>query len=215
MSDNAPEAAPPDWSELAPFLEHLPRDVHLALWGDPEGSGVEAEAARLASGLCATFARLTWSQRPRRPNYDFYPVIGVMGGQEDSEEDLGLRLIGLPAGVQLTALLGAIQAVAFSGQHVEARARIQLSRMPASAIVEVITDAQDEAGASLATAAFGLAVCSPRLSVFQIMADQFPVVRHKYNVLELPHTVINGRVHIAGPADDRAILKHLAAALRD
>jgi hypothetical protein len=152
-------------------------------------------------------------QRPRQPGYDFWPVIGVMGYDGEAERDFGVRLIGLPSGNQLTALLGAIQAVSFKGQHVSPKARIGLSRLDTRVDVEVITGGADDVGPEMATQCFGLAVCSTQLRAFLIMADQFPVVVQKYMVHQLPHTVLNGRVHIEGVVDTDVLMRHIATAI--
>jgi alkyl hydroperoxide reductase subunit AhpF len=201
-----------DWELLTPYLENLPKPVKLVVWADPEAQWREAEAVRLARMLSERYDALHMENRPRRPGYDFWPVIGVMGYDGDEERDVGVRVIGLPSGAQLTALLGAIQAVSFQGQHVSPKARIQLSRLSRPVDIEVITGGADESGPEMATQSFGLAVCSPQLRAFLIMADQFPVVVQKYMVHQLPHTVLNGRVHIEGVVDTDVLMRRIAAA---
>jgi len=41
----------------------------------------------------------------------------------------------------------------------------------------------------------------------------FPDIATRYSVRNLPHTVINGRVHVEGLLDESAILKQIARAL--
>jgi hypothetical protein len=43
-----------------------------------------------------------------------------------------------------------------------------------------------------------------------IMAEQFPVIIERYSVNYLPHTVINGRVHMEGVMAEKEILEHIA-----
>lgn len=203
-----------EWSDLVPFLEQIPRAVRLVVWGDEVGGRWEREAIRVAWALSQRFARLSFELRPRRPDYGFYPVWGVMGLEGEEELDFGVRIIGLPAGFQMTTLLGAIQAVTFRGQQVEPKTRIQLSRMPAPAEIEIITDSADEAGPQMATMCFALAVCSPLIRAYAIMADCFPVALQQFNVHYLPHTVINGRVHMEGVLDEAQFLRHLAMAVK-
>lgn len=204
------------WGTLDGFIRNLPRPVKLAVWGRAESSIGEREALRLAEQLAERYNIITWEQRPRTPNYPYYPVIGVMGEVDGEEVDDRVRLIGLPAGYQVNALVGAIQAVSFRASNLEGRTRIQLSRLPADARVdlEVLTSAETETGPLAATLAAGLAVASPQVRAFLVAADVFPEAAVRYSARSLPHTVINGRVHFEGVMDEEEALKQIAKAVR-
>jgi alkyl hydroperoxide reductase subunit AhpF len=205
------------WSQLIGFLEKLPRPVKLVVWADEDGGRFEKEALHLARSLAARFDALEFEHRDRVPNHYHYPVIGFMGlEEEEAEVDFRVRMIGLPAGYQINSLVGAIQAVSFRASNLEGITRIKLSKLPAEMRVdlEVFTAAENEAGALVATLAAGLAVASPQVRAFVVMADVFPDVAMRYSVRNLPHTVINGRVHAEGALDEVGILRQIAIAVR-
>lgn len=204
------------WSQLVGFLEKLPRPIKVVVWAAEDGGRFEREAIHLAQSLARRFAVIHFERRERVPEHYHYPVFGLMGLEEEEEIDYRLRLIGLPAGYQINSLVGALQAVAFRASNLEGRTRIQLSRLPEGAGIdlEVLTSAEDEAGALVATLAAGLAVASARVRTFIIMADVFPDVAVRYSVHNLPHTVINGRVHVEGVVDEEGMLKQIARAVR-
>jgi hypothetical protein len=168
---------------------------------------------------------------PRRANYPYYPVIGVMGGAGDtagspSEKspgvesvDYGVRLIGLPAGYQITSLIAAIQVVSFQAQSLEPLTRIKLRQLEQKSggeiLIEILTTAGDEGGALVAKHAFGLAVASPRARALLIMADAFPEAAVRYSSRHFPHTVINGRFHVSGVVDEVALLAHIQRSLHN
>jgi alkyl hydroperoxide reductase subunit AhpF len=203
------------WGTLDGYISKLPEPVKLVVWGEEEASLGEREAIRLGTKLAERYEIVSFEQRMRRENYHYYPVIGVMRLDGTDEVDAGVRLIGLPAGYQINALVGAIQAVSFQGSQLEARTRIQLSRLPAGAEVdiEVFTTAENEEGPLVATLAAGLAAASPQVRAFLIAADVFPQAAVRYSVQSLPHTVIDGRVHVQGVLDEEAMLKQLGRAL--
>jgi len=204
------------WGTLDGYIRNLPRPVKLVVWGKAEGSIGEREALRLAAQVAERYEIITWEQRPRAPNYPYYPIIGIMGEVDGEEVDDRVRLIGLPAGYQVNALVGAIQAVSFRASNLEGRTRIQLSRLPDDARVdlEVLTSAETETGPLAATLAAGLAVASPQVRAFLIAADVFPQAAVRYSARSLPHTVINGRVHFEGVMDEEEALKQIAKAAR-
>jgi len=220
MSDITPPPGVPfddeTWRQLPGFLDNLPESVCLHVWADEQGEPAEREATRLAQALSERSPRLSYRLFPRRQNYPYYPVIGVMGGTTVESRDDGLRIIGLPLGYQMTSLIAAIQAVAFRGQQfdgdirvgrqaAQANPRRRLQRLPA---------AEDEWGGVAAKTVFGMAAASPRVRAFLIMTDLFPEAAQRYSVTALPHVVVNRRVHFSGPPDEAELLRHIGLALK-
>jgi hypothetical protein len=206
------------WDQLPDFLGNLPAPVCLHVWGDAAGSAAEAEAARLAALLAERFPQhVSFRSLPRRENYPYYPVIGVMAGTADAAEDFGLRIIGLPIGFQMTSLVAAIQAVAFRGQTLEPLTRLKLRRLLAAAegdvAIEVLTSAADEAGAISAKATFGAAAAEARIKTFLIVTDFFPQAAQHYSATHLPHVVINRRVHFDGVLEEEELPRQIGLAL--
>jgi alkyl hydroperoxide reductase subunit AhpF len=201
------------WALLPDYFEKLPNTVNIHVWGDPDAGHGEQEAQRLVETLAGRFSQINAFFFPRRANYPYYPVIGVLG-RDDNEEplDYGVRLIGLPSGYQMTSLISAIQAVSFQGASLEVKTRVQLQALDQEIRLELLTSAEDEGGVVMAKTAFGLAVASPHIRSFLIMTDVFPVAAVRYSATYLPHLVINGRVHIDGVAEEEELLKQIAKA---
>lgn len=205
------------WGTLDGFLRHLPRAVRLVVWGDAERSVEEREAVRLGEKLAERYDVIHFERRDRLPAYGYYPVLAVMlEGEEGEPVDDGVRFIGLPAGYQINSLVGAIQAVSFRASNLEARTRIQLSRLPpeAQADLEVFSSAADEEGPLVATLAAGLAVASANVRAFIIAADVFPEAAIRYSVRSLPHTVVDGRVHFQGVTDEDGMVRQIVRAVQ-
>ncbi len=206
------------WRQLPEFLDNLPEPVCLHVWGNPGSSAAEAEAARLAALLAERFPqRLSYRLLPRRENYPYYPVIGVMGGTAAESTDYGLRLIGLPIGFQMTSLIAAIQAIAFRGQTLEPLTRLKLRRLLSAAgedvAIELLTSAADEAGAIVARVAFGAAAAEARIKTYLIVTDFFPEAAQSNSAAYLPHVVINRRVHFNGVLEEEELLRQIGLAL--
>jgi alkyl hydroperoxide reductase subunit AhpF len=205
------------WGTLDGFLRHLPRTVRLVVWGEAQRSVEEREAVRLGEKLAERYDIIHFERRDRLPSYGYYPVLAVMLEGEDGEVvDDGVRFIGLPAGYQVNSLVGAIQAVSFRASNLEARTRIQLSRLPeaSQADLEVFSSAADEEGPLVATLAAGLAVASPNIRAFIIAADVFPEAAIRYSVRSLPHTVVDGRVHFHGVTGEDGMVRQIVRAVQ-
>ena len=201
------------WALLPDYFAALPNPVRLHIWADPQASLGEREAVRLGQALSERFDKIEMAVFPRRMNYAYYPVIGVFGIENEDAVDYGVRLIGLPAGFQMTSLIAAIQAVAFQGVTLEPATRIKMRQLAVDVRLELLTAGADEAGTLLAKIAFGLAVASPFVRTFLIMADVFPEVSTRYSVKELPHLVINGSFHSEAQLDEQGFLRQIARAV--
>jgi len=151
---------------------------------------------------------------PRRINYPYYPVLGVMGEEGETEIDYGVRIIGLPGGFQMTSLITAIQAVSFQAMTLEPITRIKLRQLQKNISIELMTSAENEGGPLMAKIIFGLAVASPHIRSYLIMSDRFPEANLRYSVKQIPHVVINGRVHLEGIVGEEVILQHLSLAVK-
>ncbi|MBP6016848.1 MAG: hypothetical protein KA586_09020 [Candidatus Promineofilum sp.] len=207
------------WRQMPDFLGNLPEPVCLHIWGDETASAAEREAARLGALLAEHFPeKLSYRLLPRRINYAYYPVIGIMAGTAEDSTDPGLRIIGLPIGFQMTSLIAAIQAVSFRGRTLEPLSRLKLYRLMANAAedvaLEVLTSAEDEAGAVVAKAAFGAAASTDRIRTYLIVTDYFPEAAQRYSAAYLPHTVINKRVHFNGTLEEDELVRQIERAMQ-
>jgi alkyl hydroperoxide reductase subunit AhpF len=201
------------WALLPNYFAQLPEPVRLHVWADPQASLGEREAVRLAIALEEGFAGISTAVFPRRINYPYYPVIGVFGLEDGEPVDYGVRIIGLPAGLQMTSLIAAIQAVAFRGVTLEVGTRIRLKGLQQEARLELLSTADDEGGTVMAKTVFGLAVANVHIRAFLIMADVFPEVSTRYSTREFPHLIINGKVHAGGILSEEDVLRQIATAV--
>jgi alkyl hydroperoxide reductase subunit AhpF len=213
MSDEQQIFDDETWTQLPSFIEHLPEPLYLIVWGDENASQREKEAARLCRTLADRFNVVQFQMLPQRINYAYWPVIGVMRGTKEEYEDVGVRIVGLPAGYQMTSFITAMQAVSFQGSTMEAKTRIQLHNLAEEVRLELITAVDDEAGALMAQPIFNMAAVNSHIRSTLIMGDNFPQAIWKNSVYSLPHLVINGRVHVEGVVDEETIVQHIAKAV--
>ena len=158
--------------------------------------------------------KISYRVFPRRVNYNFYPVIGVMGVEGDEPIDYGVRIIGLPLGYQMTSFIAALQVVSFRGQTLEPKTRIRLKGLKTAVNIQTFTDADNETGAVVAKHAFGMAVANEHVRSFLIMADLFPEATIRYSINYVPHTIINDRVLLEGVREEEEVLKQIGLAVK-
>ncbi len=203
------------WKHLPGILDHLPNPIRLHLWCDQNGTKDEIEAINLVSLLSENFKAVDHQLFPRRVNFSFYPVFGVMGLDGQRSVDYGIRILGLPIGYQMTSLITAIQSVAFQGMTSEALSRIRLAKLEKDIAIELITDGEDEMGPVTAQFIFNFAVISPFVKSYLIMGNSFQEAYIRYSIRSLPHVVINERYHIEGAATEADLLDAIAKFLKN
>jgi alkyl hydroperoxide reductase subunit AhpF len=203
------------WDQLPAIFDHLPNPIRLHLWCDENGTKDEIEAHRLATLLSENFKTIDYEIYPRRDNYNFYPVFGVMGLEGQRPVDYGIRIIGLPVGYQMTSLITAIQSASFQGMTSEAMSRIQLAQLNEPISLELITNADDEIGPLTAQIIFNFAVISPFVKSYLIMGDAFQEAYTRYSINYLPHLVINERYHSEGSINEAELLHEIARLLKN
>lgn len=206
------------WGILAGYLDKLPERVRIVVWGSEKNSCTEESAVELGYVLAERFPKtIEFKHRPRKPNYAFYPVLGVMGIDERGKDiDYGIRFVGLPGWYQINTLVGAIQAVAFHGSTLPVKTRIQLSRIPAEEEItlQVFTSPEDEGGVLMGTLSANLAVLSPNIKTWIGMINDFPQLSIRFSVQDLPHTVINRNYHLQGVYDEDQMMTHLGKVIQ-
>ncbi len=200
---------------LEPFLGHLTEPVRLVAWASEGEGALDGHAINLCRVLANQFPILEFDHRPRQGSHPYHPIIGVMGLDETGEEiDYRIRFIGLPSNVQINGLVGAIQAVSFRAQTLEALTRIQLSRLQDEVILELFTTPDDEPGVLMATLIANLAVANEHIRANVVLVNYFPDLIPKYSIYHFPHTVINNRHHLEGSFDEEGLLKRIARVVR-
>ena len=203
------------WEQMPDFLGQIPEPVRIHIWGDENMSSTEREAVRLSRLFSQKFPdKISYKLFPRRVNYNFYPVIGIMGLAGDEPIDYGVRIIGLPLGYQMTSLIAALQVVSFRGQTLEPKTRIRLKGLKTAVNIQIFTDADNETGAVVAKHAFGMAVANEHVRSFLIMADLFPEATIRYTMNYVPYTVINDRIHLEGVLEEEELLKQIGLAVK-
>lgn len=203
------------WAVLDEFLGKLPEKVRMVVWASELNSCTEGNAVDLGRSLSQRFDAVEFQHRPRKPDYPYYPLIGVMGVDERGKQiDYGIRFMGLPAWAQINSLIGAMQAVSFRGMTTEAATRIQLARLKEDVLIELFTTPEDESSIDLATLAANLAVLSPHVKAYVVMINDFPALIPQYSIYQVPHTIVNHRHHLTGVMGEDKFLKFIGRMLK-
>ena len=200
---------------LAGFLENLPEKVRLVVHASVQNSCTEENTAELCEALAERFDSIEYVNKPRVADFPWHPIIAVNGIDENGKDiDFKIRFFGHPAWYQINSLIAAIQAVSFRGMTLDAKTRIQLSRLKSEVAIETFTSPEDEAGVLMSSLVCNLAATSPHIKAFICMINDFPDLVPQYSVYSIPHTIINKHHHLEGVYNEKKFLKMMAKAVK-
>lgn len=199
---------------LGGFLDNLPKKVRLVVHASVQNSCTEENTVELCEVLAERFGPIEFKNKPRIAEFPWHPIIAVNGIDEKGKDiDYNIRFFGHPAWYQINSLIGAIQAVAFNGMTLDAKTRIQLSRLTKDVALETFTAPEDEAGVVMSTLICNLAVVAPSISAYVCMINDFPALVPQYSIYSIPHTIINKNHHLEGVYKESKFLKAISKSL--
>ena len=118
-----------------------------------------------------------------------------------------IRFYGLPLGYQLPALIDTIKAVSRGSTRLAVNTRKQLRRIRRPVQLQVFATPGNELAAGMSLLACAMAVENPRISADIIEAEEFPDLVRRYNVRQIPLTVINELAALPGMAGEAELLE--------
>jgi len=138
-----------------------------------------------------------------------YHIDKVPGLIIKSQEDLGIRYYGMPAGYEFGSLLEDIIDISngdsvFTPQNLE---KIALIQFPVHLQVFVAPDCPY--CPSVVRNAHKLAMVNRYVQADIIMAREFPELTRKYNVREVPRTMVNEDFHIDGGMPEEVFINQI------
>lgn len=200
---------------LGGFLTNLPKKVRLVVHASVQNSCTEENTAELCQVLAERFEPIEYVNKPRIAEFPWHPVIAVNGIDENGKDiDYQIRFFGHPAWYQINSLVGAIQAVSFNGMTLDAKTRIQLSRLKTDVAVETFTTPENEAGVLMSSLICNMAAVSPHIKAFVCMINDFPDLVPQYSIYSVPHTILNKNHHLEGVYDEKKFLKAIGRAVQ-
>jgi glutaredoxin-like protein len=167
------------------------------------------EIAELSEKVTAEIYNfVTDKERAEELGVDKIPAIAVIG-----TEDYGVRFYGIPAGYEFASLLQAIKLVAAGMPELSRETLDVLADVAEPVHIQVFVTPTCPYCQHSVMLAHQLAVASPMVRADMVEATEFPHLSIKYQVMGVPRTVINEKVHIEGAAPEPMVMEKLQEAL--
>ena len=148
-------------------------------------------------------------ERARAYGVDKAPAVAVLRAGE-TETDYGIRFYGIPSGYEFATLVEDIRMVSAGTAELSAATRKAMSGLKAPLHIQVFVTPTCPYCPRAVLLAHKLALASPLVSADMVDASEFPDLSDRYGVHSVPHTVVNGIVHVEGAVPEEAFVQELA-----
>ena len=167
------------------------------------------EVAALSDQLTAeVYNFVTDKEKAEALGIDKIPAVAVIGA-----EDYGVRFYGIPSGYEFASFLNAINTVAAGEPGLSEKGVEMMAALSEPVHIQVFVTPTCPYCAGSVVLAHQMAIASPMVRADMVEAQEFPQLAIKYQVMGVPRTVINEKVHIEGSAPEPMVLEKLQEAL--
>jgi len=139
---------------------------------------------------------------------DKIPATVVMGG-----EDYGIRYYGIPAGYEFASMLMAVKMISSGKSELSDESRNYLKSLEKEVHLQVFVTPTCPYCPAMVVLAHQMAFESPKVQGDMVEISEFPHLSHKYNVMGVPRTVINGKHSVEGRVPEAMLLSQIKLAL--
>lgn len=149
------------------------------------------------------------ADKAREFKVDRVPALVIM-----SEQDVGIRFYGIPAGFEFTSLIHAIRLVGGAGSQLDADTLAELQKLDRPVHMQVFVTPTCPYCPQAVVIGFEMAYASPMVTVDAVEASEFPHLAVKYQVAGVPRTIINETTVLEGAAPVALVMDKIREALQ-
>lgn len=193
--------------QVEDMLAELPRPIRLTLFVKDQDCMLCSDTEGLLNEVATLSPKvelqiLNMDQEPEwvdKMGIALAPALVIEAQDEQGEwVDYGVRYYGIPSGYEFTSLITSIGLVSQGESQLSSETQELLQNLEDEVKVEVFVTPTCPYCPRAVILAHQLAVASPRVSAAMVEATEFPEQSMQYGISGVPHSVINGRVHVVG-----------------
>jgi glutaredoxin-like protein len=209
-----------DREYLAHEFDQLSHAVKLVLFTSQQGCEYCTEIRQIVTEVAELSPKLSFEeydvqQAPElaaQYKVDKTPALVVMRGGE-SPRDYGIRYYGIPSGYEFSSLVHSILMVGKGESGLSAEVKAWAAALTQPVHIQVFVTPSCPYCPQAVLLAHRFALESDLIRADMVEAIEFPELAEQYQVMGVPRTVINERVHIEGAAPEHILHAKLQEAL--
>ncbi len=129
---------------------------------------------------------------------DKVPAIVVEG-----DKDFGIRFYGVPSGFLISSLIEDVVQISKNDSELSTATKQKLKEVDHSLNLEVFVKPTSPYSPSLVNIAHRMAMESEHISAHLVNIENYPHLAMRFNIQDVPHTVVNGKESVEGALDEQ------------
>ncbi len=152
------------------------------------------------------------AQLAEQYHIDKIPAVAILSGGA-APKDYGIRLYGVPAGYEFSALIEDILMVSQQKSALNAKTLDELKKLTQPVNIQVFVTPTCPYCPRAVVLAHQLAMASDLITASMVEANEFPYLSNKYQVYGVPRTVIEDVIHVEGAVPEAMLIDELMKVL--
>jgi glutaredoxin-like protein len=121
----------------------------------------------------------------------------------EAKKDYGIRFFGIPAGYLVSSLIEDIVQVSKGVSELSEDSKEKLTQINSALNLQVFVSATSPYCPALVNIAHRMAIENDQISAHMIDIKEFPHLAMRYHVSDVPFTVVNNKISVEGPLDEK------------
>jgi len=140
---------------------------------------------------------------------DKIPAIVIEG-----EKDFGIRIFGVPSGYLVSSLIEDVVQISKNESELTEETKQKLNEVDIPLSLEVYVKPTSPYSPSLVNIAHRMALENENISAHLINVSDYPHLAMRFNIEDVPHTVVNGKESVEGALDEKDFTDKVLRAFR-
>lgn len=132
-----------------------------------------------------------------------YQIDKTPGIVVEGEEDFGIRIYGVPSGYLVSSLIEDVVQISKNKSELMDETKQKLSGVATPLTLDVYVNATSPYSPSLVNIAHRMALENNHISAHLINISNYPHLAMRYNIKDVPHTIVNGKDSVEGALDEK------------
>jgi glutaredoxin-like protein len=129
---------------------------------------------------------------------DKVPAIVIEG-----DKDFGIRFYGVPSGYLVSSLIEDVVQISKNDSDLSEETKQKINEVVNPLNLEVFVKPTSPYSATLVNIAHRMAMESEHISAHLVNVENYPHLAMRFNIQDVPHTVVNGKESVEGALDEQ------------
>jgi glutaredoxin-like protein len=149
-----------------------------------------------------------------KPKAEVYQIDKTPAIVVEGRKDYGIRFFGVPSGYLISALIEDIVQISKNESELTDATKQKLREVVNPMSLEVFVKSSSPYSPSLVNISHRIAMENENITAHLINISDYPHLSMRYNIENVPHTVVNGRISLEGALNEKDFADKILEAYR-